>query len=48
MLGIIFARFVEHSPISVMVRGIRARVLGAAYLDAWDARTTHKPYTRAL
>lgn len=43
-----FERFVENSPISVMVRGILERVLGAEHLDAWYERTTHKPYTRAI
>ena len=35
MLGKVFARFVEKSPISVMVRGTLERVLGADQLDAW-------------
>jgi uncharacterized protein (DUF885 family) len=48
MLGTIFERFVEKSPISVMVRGILERVLGAEHLDAWYERTAHKQYTRAL
>ena len=39
MLGKVFARFVEKSPISVMVRGTLERVLGADQLDAWFART---------
>ena len=39
MLGKVFARFVEKSPISVMVRGTLERVLGAEQLDAWFART---------
>jgi hypothetical protein len=48
MLGTIFERFVEKSPISVMVRGTLERVLGAEHLDAWYARTAHKQYTRTL
>jgi hypothetical protein len=48
MLGKVFARFVEKSPISVMVRGTLERVLGADQLDAWFARTAQKPYTRTL
>jgi hypothetical protein len=48
MLGKVFARFVEKSPISVMVRGTLERVLGAAQLDAWFARTAQKQYTRTV
>lgn len=46
MRGKVFARFVEKSPISVMVRGTLDRVLGADQLDAWFARTAQQPYTR--
>jgi hypothetical protein len=48
MLGKVFARFVEQSPISVMVRGTLERVLGADQLDAWFARTAQKQYTRTV
>jgi hypothetical protein len=48
MLGKVFERFIEKSPISVMVRGILERVLGAKHLDAWYERTAHKQYTRTL
>src|SRR5262245_31126359 len=48
MLGKVFARFVEKSPISVMVRGTLERVLDADQLDAWFARTAQKQYTRTL
>ena len=48
MLGKVFARFVEKSPISVMVRGTLERVLGADQLDAWFAQTAQKQYTRTL
>jgi hypothetical protein len=48
MLGKVFARFVEKSPMSVKVRGTLERVLGAEQLDAWFARTANKPYTRTL
>ena len=48
MLGKVFARFVEKSPISVMVRGTLERVLGAGQLDAWFARTAQKQYTRTV
>jgi hypothetical protein len=42
MLGEVFDRFVEKSPISVMVRGTLERVLGAAALDVWYERITKK------
>lgn len=48
MLGEIFERFVEKSPISVMVRGMLERVLGGEQLDEWYARTAEKQYTRTL
>jgi hypothetical protein len=48
MLGKVFARFVEKSPLSVMVRGTLERVLGAEQLDVWFARTAQKQYTRTV
>jgi hypothetical protein len=48
MLGEVFARFVDRSPISVMVRGTLERVLGADPLDLWYERTAQKQYTRDL
>jgi len=48
MLGDVFERFVEKSPISVMVRATLERVLGADRLDLWYERTAEKQYTRAL
>ena len=48
MLGTVFARFVEKSPIAVMARGTLERVLGTDQLDAWLARTAQKQYTRTL
>ena len=48
MLGKVFERFVDHSPISVMVRGTLERVLGADPLDLWYERTARKQYTRDL
>jgi hypothetical protein len=48
MLGKVFNRFVEKSPISVMVRGTLERVLGADQLEAWFARTAQKQYTRTV
>jgi hypothetical protein len=48
MLGTVFERFVEKSPISVMVRATLERVLGADRLDRWYKRTAEKQYTREL
>jgi hypothetical protein len=48
MLGEVFERFVEKSPISVMVRASLERVLGADRLDLWFERTAQKQYTRDL
>src|SRR4029450_2957821 len=48
MLGQVFERFVEKSPISVRVRAALERVLGADRLDLWYRRTVQKQYTRAL
>lgn len=48
MLGAVFERFVEKSPLSVMVRATLERVLGADRLDLWYERTAEKQYTRDL
>ena len=48
MLGDVFERFVDKSPISVMVRAALERVLGADRLDLWYERTAQKQYTRDL
>ena len=48
MLGDVFERFIEKSPISVMVRATLERVLGADRLDLWYERTAEKQYTREL
>jgi hypothetical protein len=48
MLGAVFEKFVEKSPISVMVRASLERVLGADRLDLWYERTAQKQYTRDL
>jgi IS4 transposase len=48
MLGTVFERFVENSPISVMVRGTLERVFGAEALNRWYERTAQKQYTRDL
>ena len=48
MLGQVFERFVESSPVSVMVRGLLERVVGADQLDAFFYRVANKQYTRKL
>src|SRR5437764_10918287 len=48
MLGAVFERFVEKSPLSVMVRASLERVLGADRLDLGYERTAQKQYTRDL
>ena len=48
MLGTVFARFVEKSTLSVMVRGTLERVLGADQLDSWFAQNAQKQYTRTV
>jgi hypothetical protein len=48
MLGQVFQRFVQRSPLSVMVRGALERVLGAEQLNAFYERTALNQYTREL
>jgi hypothetical protein len=48
MLGRVFQRFVQRSPISVMVRGTLERVLGAEQLNQFYERTAKNQYTREL
>jgi hypothetical protein len=48
MLGQVFSRFMEKSPVSVMVRGLLERALNPATLDAWYERVSDKQYTRTL
>ena len=48
MLGEVFQRFAEKSPIAVMVRGVLERVLSPEQLDEGYARTADKQYTRHL
>jgi IS4 transposase len=48
MLGNIFERFVEHSPVSVMVRGLMERVFAPDKLDTLFEATAQVQYTRAL
>ena len=48
MLAYVFERFVQQSPISIMVRGMIERVFGADQLDQFYERTAQKQYTRDL
>lgn len=48
MLGKVCARFVENSPLSVMVRGTLERVVGVDPRAVWCARTAQKQYTRTV
>jgi IS4 transposase len=48
MLGDVFQRFVQRSPISVMIRGTLERVLGAEQLNQFYERTANNQYTREL
>ena len=48
MLGDVCERFVEKSPLSVMVRGTLERVLGPDPLDVWYERTAQKQSPRTL
>ena len=41
MLSQVFERFVQNSPLSVMVRGTLERVSGADQLDQFYERTAH-------
>ena len=48
MIDAIFERFVEASPISVMVRAILERIFEPTALDELFDRTAQKQYTRDL
>ncbi|PON09884.1 hypothetical protein C2W62_24160 [Candidatus Entotheonella serta] len=48
MLDQVFERFVQRSPLSVMVRGTLERVLGADQLNQFYDRTATHQYTRGL
>lgn len=48
MLGSIFERFVQHSPISVMARGLMERVFAPDKLNALFEATAQVQYTREL
>jgi hypothetical protein len=48
MLGQVFQRFVQRSPISVMVRGTLERVVSAEQLNQFSERTANNQYTREL
>lgn len=48
MLGEIFERFVQESPVSVMVRGLMEYIFTPQRLDELFERNAHKQYTREL
>src|SRR6266566_4301013 len=48
LLGSIFDRFVTHSPLSVMARGLLEHALVPNELDALFERTAERQYTREL
>ncbi len=48
LLGQIFERFVEESPVSVMVRGLLEKILSAQKLDELFERSSKNQYTREL
>ena len=48
MLGKIFERFVEKSPVSVMARGLLERVLNPKTLNEVFERVADRQYTRGL
>src|SRR5437764_711786 len=48
LLGPIFERFVQHSPISVMARGLLEHALIPAELDALFEHTAERQYTKEL
>ena len=48
MLSPVFERFIEKSPVSVMVRGMLERVVGADRLNSFFYRVANKQYTREL
>lgn len=48
LLGTLFERFVRHSPISVMARGLLEHALVPAHLDALFTDTAQHQYTRSL
>src|SRR5436305_3446002 len=48
LLGPVFERFVQHSPISVMARGLLEHALIPAELDALFERTAERQYTKEL
>ena len=47
-LGEVFQRFVDQSPVSVMVRGLIERLLDPQQLDEWFEGSVEKQYTREL
>jgi hypothetical protein len=48
ILGQVFERFVEESPVSVIVRGLLEKILSPQKLNALFERSTENQYTREL
>lgn len=48
MLNAVFDRFVDQSPVTVMVGGLLERVMTPEELDAWFEQTAEEQYTRTL
>ena len=48
ILGELFERFVENSPVSVMVRGLLEKILSAQKLDELFEKNSENQYTRQL
>ena len=48
MLNAVFDRFVDQSPVTVMVGGLLERVMTPEKLDAWFEQTAEEQYTRTL
>jgi len=46
MLNLIFEKFVEKSPVSVMARGTMERILNPNQLDRWFDVTAELQYTK--
>lgn len=48
MLGAVFERFVQQSPVSVMMRGLMERIFEPEALDELFEATAQEQYTREL
>ena len=48
MLNAVFDRFVDQSPVTVMVGGLLERIMTPEKLDAWFEQTAEEQYTRTL